>query len=299
MYIQAYTGSLAVLAAALIWGTTGTAAAYAPNLSPLAIGAFAMGFGGLLQAFIAKRSIQRYWRNILQQRFLLGAGVLSVAIYPLAFYSSMHYAGITIGTVISIGTAPIFSALLERLFNHQLLSTRWVISFILGVLGIVLLTVSDTHSRDTVTLITASNKPLGILLGLIAGATYSTYSWAAKQFIRQGFNAKAAMGSIFGLAAFILIPSLFWTAHNLFDEARHLYVVTYMAIIPMFLGYVLFGYGLKTVSASYATTLTLFEPVVAAFFAAILMNEKIAMLGWIGIVMIFACLLILSSKKAS
>ena len=297
MNIQAYFGSLAVLAAALIWGTTGTAAAYAPNLSPLAIGAFAMGFGGLLQAFIAKKSIQKYWRAILQQRFLLMASVLSVAIYPLAFYSSMHYAGITIGTVISIGTAPIFSALLERLFNHQSLSIRWIISFILGIVGVVLLTLSENHSSNTADAVTALNKPLGIILGLIAGATYSTYSWAAKQFINQGLDAKAAMGSIFGLAAFILIPSLFWTAQNLFDEVRNLYVVTYMAAIPMFLGYILFGYGLKTVSASYATTLTLFEPVVAAFFAAILIGEKIATLGWVGIIMIFACLLILSSRK--
>lgn len=297
MHFQAYFGTFAVLLAAILWGTTGTAAAYAPNLSPLAIGAFAMGFGGLLQTLIAKKTIQQYWRNILQQRFLLCAGVFSVAAYPLAFYSSMHYAGITIGTVVSIGTAPIFSALLERFFNHQTLSIRWVISFVLGILGVALLTFSDNHTNDTANAVIALNKPLGIILGLIAGATYSTYSWAAKQFINQGFDAKATMGSIFGLAALILLPSLFWTAQNLFEEARNLYVVIYMAAIPMFLGYVLFGYGLKTVSASYATTLTLFEPVVAAFFAAILIGEKIALLGWVGIVMIFACLLILSSKR--
>lgn len=297
MHFQAYFGTFAVLLAAILWGTTGTAAAYAPNLSPLAIGAFAMGFGGLLQTLIAKKTIQQYWRNILRQRFLLCAGVFSVAAYPLAFYSSMHYAGITIGTVVSIGTAPIFSALLERFFNHQTLSIRWVISFILGILGVALLTFSDNHTNDTANAVIALNKPLGIILGLIAGATYSTYSWAAKQFINQGFDAKATMGSIFGLAALILLPSLFWTAQNLFKEARNLYVVIYMAAIPMFLGYVLFGYGLKTVSASYATTLTLFEPVVAAFFAAILIGEKITLFGWIGIVMIFACLLILSSKR--
>lgn len=37
-----------------------------------------------------------------------------------------------------------------------------------------------------------------------------------------------------------------------------------MMLIPMFLGYLLFGFGLKTVNASKATTLTLFEPLVAA-----------------------------------
>ena len=46
-------GMFCVLAASVIWGTTGTAATYAPNVSPLAIGAAAMGVGGLLQAFLA------------------------------------------------------------------------------------------------------------------------------------------------------------------------------------------------------------------------------------------------------
>ena len=38
-----------VFAAAVLWGTTGLAAAYAPTVSPLVIGAVAMGGGGLLQ----------------------------------------------------------------------------------------------------------------------------------------------------------------------------------------------------------------------------------------------------------
>ncbi len=296
MHMQTYLGSLAVLAAAFIWGTTGTAAAYAPNLSPLAIGAFAMGFGGLLQAIIAQKFLQSSWQSILKQPYLLLFAVLSVVFYPLAFYSSMHYAGITIGTVISIGTAPIFSALLERLFNQQKLSKRWMISVSLGILGIVLLSFSENTPAAIQN--STQNLALGIFLGLIAGLTYSLYSWAAKQFIQQGVSAKAAMGTIFGLAALILIPSLFWTADNLFDETRNIYVVTYMAIIPMFIGYLLFGYGLKTISASHAITLTLFEPVVAAVFAMMLMHEKISLIGWLGIILIFACLIILSTKKA-
>lgn len=293
MNIQANIGIFAILAASVLWGTTGTAAAYAPNLSPLAIGAFAMGFGGLLQALIAKSAIQQSWQQIKQQPLLLILGVFSVALYPLAFYSSMHYAGITVGTVVSIGTAPIFSALFERFFNRQALSLRWFISFILGITGVFLLSIGETPDVSQ-----APNQTLGIMLGFVAGLTYSLYSWIARQFILQGINAKAAMGAIFGLAALILIPSLFWTAQNLFDEARNLYVVIYMASIPMFIGYVLFGYGLKTVSASHAITLTLFEPVVAAFLAAILIGEKIVLLGWVGIAMIFACLIILSSNKS-
>ena len=94
--------------------------------------------------------------------------------------------------------------------------------------------------------------------------------------------------------AICLLPTLFFTGSNLFDESVNLYVVAYMMLIPMFLGYLLFGYALKTISASTATTLTLFEPLVAALFAVLLVGEQLAPIGWVGMVLIFVCLAVLS-----
>ena len=74
-------GFFAVLAAAFLWGTTGTAATFAPSLNPLAIGAVAMGGGGLLQALLARSSIVQYWQHIVCHKALLAVGVVSVAIY--------------------------------------------------------------------------------------------------------------------------------------------------------------------------------------------------------------------------
>ena len=81
---------------------------------------------------------------------------------------------------------------------------------------------------------------LGIALGAVAGLTYALYSWAAKRMIGQGMDAKASMGLIFGLGSLLLLPTLWITGSNLFEENINLYVVGYMMLIPMFLGYVLF-----------------------------------------------------------
>jgi DME family drug/metabolite transporter len=53
---------------------------------------------------------------------------------------------------------------------------------------------------------------------LIAALTYSLYSWAAKKMIDQGIDSKASMGLILGFGALLLLPTLFLTASNLFDE---------------------------------------------------------------------------------
>lgn len=292
--LNSYYGFIAVLVASILWGTTGTAASYAPNLSPLAIGAIAMGGGGLLQALLARKTILNHLPQIRSYYPLLLIGMISVAIYPLAFYTSMRMAGITIGTVISIGSAPLFTALLEKFFDKKALSGKWFISFVFGVAGVLLLSLGESHSHGTTQTIATDQKTIGIVLGLIAALTYSLYSWAAKKMIDRGVDSRASMGLIFGFGALILLPTLFFTGSNLFDEPVNLYVVGYMMLIPMFLGYLLFGYALKTISASTATTLTLFEPLVAALFAVLLVGEQLAPIGWVGMALIFVCLALLS-----
>ncbi|MFF5020735.1 MULTISPECIES: hypothetical protein [Micrococcus] len=51
-----------------------------------------------------------------------GRSSVAVAVYPLAFYSSMHWAGVAIGSVVSLASAPLASGLLERIVEHRRLS---------------------------------------------------------------------------------------------------------------------------------------------------------------------------------
>ena len=295
-------GSLAVLFAALLWGTTGTVAHFNQDVSPLATGAFAMGVGGLLQAVIARPNIMGCLGLLMAQKrwVLLGAGC--VVIYPLAFYSSMHLAGVAIGTVITIATAPLAAAILERLFGHHRLTLSWYISLALGIAGVVMMAMGETatHGGDIAAVSAGGDRMAtgltGIVLGIIAGTTYAAYSLIARRMMDHGTHARAAMGSLFGVAGIALIAglglSMLVADPRLFATPGNTSVALYMALVPMFLGYIAFGYGLKTVAASKATLLTLFEPLVAALLAVTIVGEHIAPLGWLGMALIAVCLLI-------
>ncbi len=128
-------GVAGVLFAGTVWGTTGTAATFAPDVSAAAIGAAAMGIGGIAQALLALRGIAHARTQLWQQRGLLLLGALAVMIYPLAFYGSMRLAGVTIGTVVTIGTAPLFAALIEYVMERSLLTLRWSLGALAGVAG--------------------------------------------------------------------------------------------------------------------------------------------------------------------
>ncbi|MDR5875671.1 EamA family transporter [Halomonas sp. CUBES01] len=291
-------GIVTVLIAAILWGTTGTAATFAPQVSPVAIGAVAMGGGGLLQALLSAGRIRRHARLLRIQWSYLLLGALAVAIYPLAFYGAMRLAGVTVGTVVTIGSAPLLSALIEYRLDGLRLTRRWMTGAGLGLAGMLLLGLAE-GSGDVPTG-TESGLVPGILLGLLAGLTYALYSWTARRLMQQGVASRAAMGATFGIGGLLLMPVLVVTGAPLLASWSNAAVGVYMALVPMLLGYLCFGYGLARITASTATTITLFEPVVAACLAVVIVGERLPVTGWAGIGMILACLVCISAPaKAS
>lgn len=295
---RAVSGALLVLAASVLWGTTGTAATFAPDAGPLAIGAVAMGVGGLLQALTALRPMGRARLQLQGQWKLVLLGAMAVAVYPLAFYSSMHLAGVAVGTVVSIGSAPLASALIERALDRHRLSVRWGGAALLGLSGTALLCFaaaqSGGHSAAGAGDPGGGGTLAGIGLGLAAGLTYALYSWAAHRIIGGGVPARAAMGAMFGAGGLLLMPVLLATGAPLLASWSNAAVGAYMALVPMFAGYVLFGLGLARVRSSTATTLSLAEPVVAAVLAVLVVGERLPLQGWGGILLVIASLAVLT-----
>ena len=292
-----FAGIIAVVIAAVLWGTTGTAATFAPQVSPLGIASVTMGVGGLLLALVAARPIARHKTALLSNSLLVLAAAVNVAIYPLAFYSSMKLSGVAVGNVISIGLAPIAAALIEWTFDKQSLNRKWLISIAFGITGVVCLATAKPASSFESTA-TSWDNTVGIILGLVAAFTYAMYSWIARRLIDRGIASRAAMGSMFGLGALLLMPVLLVTGAPLLASVNNFSVGLYMAVVPMFFAYLLFGRGLAVVRASLATTITLLEPVVAALLAVTIVGEKLSVSGWIGIGLISACLLIATFKRA-
>lgn len=285
-------GVLAILFAAFVWGTTGTAATFAPDVSAAAIGAAAMGLGGIAQALVAARGIARARAALWKQRRLLILGAVAVAIYPLAFYGAMRLAGVTVGTVVTIGSAPLLSALIEYLLDRRRLTCRWLIGALVGLVGMGLICVAENASHGAV--IGADSVPLGVFLGLVGGFTYALYSWTARRMMLDAIRPPVAMGATFGLGGLLLMPVLVMSGGPFLASWTNAAVGLYMAAVPMFLGYLAFGYGLARVRASMATVITLFEPVVAAILAVLIVGERLPASGWIGVGMVIGCLAIIT-----
>jgi len=289
---RARAGTASVVLASVLWGTTGTAASFLPaTVSPLAIGASTMALGGiLLFAFSARRAIQAL-RDAAARRWLL-IGSVGVFVYPLAFYSSMDLAGVAIGNVVSLGSGPVFAAIFEWLWERHRLTARWTIATLIAVAGVALVAVGG-HAGDT-----PGNAVVpGVLLGLVAGMAYALFTYASTRAIGIGHTGRGVMGGMFGIGAMLLAPVLLVTGAPLLASASSIGIAAYLAIGPMFVAYVLFGYGLRSIRSSVATTITLIEPFVATLLAVAIVGERLSVLGWIGLALVIGGVTVLVTAR--
>jgi drug/metabolite transporter, DME family len=93
-----------------------------------------MGVGGVVLFLGAGRGALRVITTRAGGRSLW-LGAACVVAYPLAFYTSMSDAGVAVGVPLSIGSAPIVTALFERIVHGRMLTRRWVATVVVSVIG--------------------------------------------------------------------------------------------------------------------------------------------------------------------
>lgn len=248
-----------------------------------------MGVGGLLTFLIAGPAALRVLRARRPEALWALLGGAAVAVYPLAFYSSMDRAGVAAGTVVTIGCSPVFAALLERLLVGVRLTLRWLAATVSAATGCALLALTAGGGAEA-----GDDVPGGVALALLAGASYAVFTCYGARIIRAGHTSRAAMGSLFGLGALVLLPVLALTGGPLLSAPRGVLVAAYLAVVPMCVAYVLFGAGLARVTAGTATTLSLFEPVVAAALGVAVVGERLGVWAWTGTGLVLLGLLVLT-----
>ncbi|MEI2775271.1 MAG: EamA family transporter [Tetrasphaera sp.] len=280
----------AVLAASVLWGTTGTIAHYAPAGSNHAlVGISTFGFGGLALLALDSRPVGRLLTDRSTWPLLL-VGALGVGAYAGFYYWGMALVGVAIGNVLALGSGPVFAALLELVIDKRPIGPAWAVATAVSVLGIALLGASASSAPGP-------NPVGGVVLALASGFGYALYSWAAARLIGRGHRSRSVMAALFAVTAVVLVPAFLMAGPGPLLQPRGLAILAYLALIPMALAYLLFGYGLRGLAASAATTLALAEPVVATVLATVILREQISAIGWLGIALIVVGLLLVARAE--
>jgi drug/metabolite transporter, DME family len=228
-------------------------------------------------------------------RALLGGGwtgraalvlaVVAVSGYQLCFFAAVRLTGVAVGTVLAIGSAPVFTGLISRLTGGTALTVRWLVATAAAIAGCAVLVTGGKA---------AGVQLGGVGLALLAGLCYAVYAVTSARLISGGRPETAVMGVLFGGAAILLVPVLAATPSGWLSSARGVAVTAYLGLVTTVIAYLLYGRGLRTVPAPVAVTLGLAEPVVAALLGVVVLGERLTGAAAAGLVLVGLAIAILT-----
>lgn len=272
-----------VLLAAMLWGTVGTTQTFLEEgVSSFAVAGVrsAIGGGVLLITVILMRKID--FRKWSWKWTILAA--FAIALFQCLFFTSVRFTGVAVGTVVTIGSSPVFAGVIEWLIWKVRPTRVWGLATLLAIVGCVLLFVNRGE---------AVVEPKGVLLALCAGFMFALYTNLSKQLMEKE-EALPAVAMTFSICALFILPLAMQNGFKWVVETQNLWPMLFMAIAATSIAYLLFLGGLQKISSSAAVTLSLAEPLTAALLGVFLVGEYLSMTSWLGVALLLGGIIVLT-----
>lgn len=281
--ISPLRGVALVLAAALLWGTTGTAQSLAPaQLSSYWVGALRLLASGVFfvvwLAATERRALRpAVWAGLPWRGIALAAVCMSV--YNLAFFAGVRASGVAVGTAIAIGSGPVWAGVLQALVQRRPPDTHWWAGTVLAVGGGALMIAGGSP--------TVPVTPAGVGLCLLAGLSYAVYALVNHGLV-AGASAGAVTGAVFTGAALLALPLAGALAGMPRLHTSDLAIVAWLGVMSTGVAYLLFSHALRHISGATAVALALAEPVTAFALAVLVVGERPGAWALAGLVAVLA-----------
>ncbi|MFJ6384159.1 DMT family transporter [Kitasatospora sp. NPDC092039] len=260
-------GLLSISAAAVAWGVGGAVSALlmrTGGLGPAGVSCWRFGVAALCLALLPSRET-RAERGAPRWRSAVLTG-LGLAVSQCAYFGSVRYAGLGLGTLITIGAGPVFTSLGAHLLLGERLTRRAAAAVVLALGGLALLVAAPA----------AGPRPaLGVALAVLAGAGQSGLTlWA-----RGGGSARAGTGA-FATGLLCLLPlAAVQGVHGLLptggDPVATAVSLLFLGTVPTLFAYRWYFTGLTTVPSTTAAVLVLLEPATAAVIGVLFLGEPL------------------------
>ncbi|MGX1703452.1 DMT family transporter [Microbacterium sp. NPDC055357] len=281
---------LAVLAAAVLFGTIGTAKALGPEgATALSVGMVRMVLGGIVLAVVAfSLAVRHARRDPLAARPRLGVrplllmvltGACLTVFQPLVFLG-MERNGVAVGTVVALGAAPILAGLIEWAMTRRRPTATWLTATAVATVGVVLLGFGGDARSD------GGTDPIGLLGSLGAAAAFAVIANAQRRLLDQGWDPSTVVGSMGASGAVLSAAVLPFVSLTWLGSAAGWALALWLGIATIGVAYTLFTWGLSGLTAATAATLTLAEPLTASILGIVVLGERLSPLAVGGLVVL-------------
>ena len=279
---------LAVLVAAMLFGTTGTAQVLGPDgTTPLSVGAMRLIVGGIAIAAItfplaarrARRSPIPRPRATPWALTLMALTAVALAVYQPLFFLGTARNGVAVGTVVALGSAPVLAGVAEWMLTRRRPTATWIGATALATAGVVMLGFAGGGEAGT--------DPAGLAGSLGAGASFAVIAVSQRRLLDAGWDPFLVVGAM-GLGALPFVD-LTWLA-----DPAGIAMTAWLGVATIAVAYTVFTWGLSGLTAATAATLTLGEPLTATLLGVVVLGERLPTVALLGLAVLGAGLALLA-----
>ncbi|MFN8564077.1 MAG: EamA family transporter [Anaerolineae bacterium] len=283
-----------VTSAVIIWGTIGVVTQAIYNLDTTS-----SLFINLARSLVATpvllaacwRVVGRRMFHIARRDFaimLLGGWLLAIS--HAAYFAAIRYTGVTIATLLTICISPLVVVCASILLKFETLTRRIGLALVCALVGSVLLV--GLHSPDG----TQYDQPLGVAFSLVSAVGYAGMILCGR-FLAADYHPLQVTTVTFAAGTLLLALVNLAVGIVPVHTAQGWLLVVYLGLVPTAFAYWLFQMGLRSVSATAASIVSMLDPLVAALLAWALFGETLPATGVAGAALLMLSILLLSLER--
>jgi drug/metabolite transporter (DMT)-like permease len=284
---------LSLLAANIIYGVNySIAKSVMPDtIKPFALVSVRTVFAAMLfwttSLFLPKETVSR--KELL---YLFGCSFFGMVINQVLFLLGLSYTS-PVNSSIIVSTNPIFAFVFAALILKENFTFLKGAGMAIGLAGVVLL-ILQNGTPDV-----GSTTFLGDVFTLVNTMSWAFYTVIIKRMVEK-YHPVTVMKWTFLFAMLTTVPlgysewsTMDWTAISL----KGWLGISFIVVFATYIGYLLISFGLRRLSPTIVSTYTYINPVIAAYLASILGQDRITFVMVISAMLIFAGVFVVSLQK--
>ena len=284
-------GYVYIVGAALLWATIGPAARFAlrAGISPLEIGFWRAAIAGLL--FLLHAAARGRLRIARSDLPAVGAfALLGVTVFYWSYFRAVELGGAALAAIL-LYTAPAWVALAAALWLGERLTARKSVAVALTLAGIALVALGSGSGVSNSAGV-ATGRLAALAWGLLSGLAYAGYYLFGKRYFGR-YDASTLFAYALPVGAMLLLPTVSFAPKS----AHEWLVLVFLAVVPTYGAYLLYGFGLARIEATRAATVATLEPVAAAALAYVVWGEALRSTGYFGAVLVLSGVLVVATER--
>lgn len=282
--------------AGVSWGTSGTLGAVLNATSGvgfLAVAGYRIFVGGAILLLVAALTGSLRLPSRRPGWARVAAMACCSVVYQLGFFSAVGLMGVSIATLITVGSAPVLVLAVDVATGRQRISPPLAAALLCTAVGLVLLMGSPPVG------VTALDAFLGAGLALLAGGAFAVISLLGSRPTPDYHDATGTSLAFLGGGAILLAVSGVAGQQVFFTPVMPgLVYVLALGLIPSAIAYLAYLKGLRSQTSTTGVMVALLEPLTGSALAFLVLGERLSPAGLLGAALLLSAV-VLSTRRTA